>query len=89
MLTSPASMNEAPVRIFRALRAGGWLVAMPVSPTGDTLDTAVLHWRVADQGGTMTSPHDLEQHLRAAGFDPVLSLPDMPMPLIVAQRPSV
>jgi hypothetical protein len=89
MLTSPASMNGAPVRIFRALRAGGWLIAMPVSPTGDTLDTAVLHWRVADQGGTMTSPDDLEQHLRAAGFDPVLSLPDLPMPLIVAQRPSV
>jgi len=36
----------------------------------------------------MTSPDDLEQRLRAAGFDSVLSVPDMPMPLVVAQRPS-
>lgn len=88
MLTSPASMNGAPAGVFRALRPGGWLIAMPVTLTGDDLDDAIVRWRVLDQGGTVVSPEDLEQRLRAAGFDPVLTLAGMPMPLIVSQRPS-
>jgi len=78
MLTSPASMNGAPAGVFRALRPGGWLIAMPVTLTGDDLDDAVVRWRVLDQGGTVVSPEDLEQRLRAAGFDPVLTLAWIP-----------
>ncbi len=87
MLTSPASMAEAPRRIFRALRPGGWLVAMLVSLSGDELDDAVIRWRVAEQGGTVTSPEEFAQRLGEAGFDPVLPLGDTPVPLIAAQRP--
>ena len=76
-------------RTRRALQPGGWLVFALYAPPPDPLGEALTVLRTVRGGGHPWAPGEIEDRLRALGFEEVETFPTgFPIRLVVGQRPA-
>ena len=83
-------MSVAIERVYRALQPGGWLIVglYPLPP--DALGQVLIKLRIVRSGGHPWTTAEIEQQLRALGFDRIEAFSPMPPVLFVlGQRPDV
>jgi precorrin-6B methylase 2 len=86
---SPEIVTRALERTWRALQPGGWLVFALYAPPPDPLGEALTALRTVRGGGHPWAPDEIEDRLRALGFEQVETFPTgFPILLVVGKRPA-
>jgi cyclopropane fatty-acyl-phospholipid synthase-like methyltransferase len=79
-------MPVAIERVYHALKPGGWLIVGLYPPPPDELGQVLTKLRIVRSGGHPWTTNEVEEQLRAVGFDSIESFSPMPPVLFVAGR---
>jgi SAM-dependent methyltransferase len=86
---SPEVVDRALERVRRALAPGGWLIFGSYRVPSAPLEQSLVHLRIVRNGGYPWTPQEIEEKLRALGFEQIeVYLPPSAYVLVVARRPN-